>query len=442
MKKFLIITFITIFLYVPNSVYAVEDPRLLPNNKVGIHINDANDLNDAANLVNSQGGDWGYVTFVIRDDQRKTEEWQKTFDTMRKLHLIPIVRIASKTVPQYWEKPDSDQIDDWVSFLNSLTWVTKNRYVVIGNEPNQAKEWGGKVNPEEYSDYLLTMSKALKTASPDFFVIPAGFDASAPNDEGYMDEALYIERMVKKNPNLFENVDGWASHSYPNPGFSGSVIDTGRGSIRTFEWELDLLKRLGVTKNLPVFITETGWTHPPSDTSNKFDPKEFGERFKKAYETAWSSNNVVAVTPFILNYQTPPFDTFSWKKKDGSFYEFYFDLKEMPKVKGEPKQENKGEVQTILLPEVLTVQDTTYGLLYIKNTGQKIWKAGIVETVAVEKGFLEIRPANPLSDIEPGKIGTVLYRDLSTKDKKNVSMQFNPYFDTIGLAPLNPFLLN
>src|SRR3989338_2024841 len=53
-------------------------------------------------------------------------------------------------------------------------------------------------------------------------------------------------------------LSGLASHSYPNPGFSGVPYGFGRGTVRTYQWELDLLKQLGV-KDMPVFITETGW---------------------------------------------------------------------------------------------------------------------------------------------------------------------------------------
>ena len=75
---------------------AIYDPLSQPNNRFGIHIIDENDLQDAANLVNSSGGDWGYVKIVIREDDRNLEKWQAIFDRMRKMHLIPLVRLATK----------------------------------------------------------------------------------------------------------------------------------------------------------------------------------------------------------------------------------------------------------------------------------------------------------------------------------------------------------
>src|SRR3989344_7494134 len=182
-----ILCFILLLLVViAKEVKAITDPRTQPNNKIGIHILDETDISDAAKLVNSSGGDWGYVTLVIRTDQRDPIIWQKIFDRLRRSHVIPIVRIASKPYDHSWEKLVYDEIDGWVTFLNSLNWVTENRYVVIGNEPNHAKEWGGEINPEEYSNYLAGISKKLKASSGDFFILNGALDASAPDNGIYM----------------------------------------------------------------------------------------------------------------------------------------------------------------------------------------------------------------------------------------------------------------
>jgi len=74
---------ITVILILISStnIKAAENPLSVPNNSFGIHILDENDLEDAAKLVNSGGGDWGYVTFVIRSDERDSKRWQKVFAT-------------------------------------------------------------------------------------------------------------------------------------------------------------------------------------------------------------------------------------------------------------------------------------------------------------------------------------------------------------------------
>jgi hypothetical protein len=138
MKKiFIFLAWLWLFLNSSTKVFAIYDPLSVPNNKVGIHIFSEKDLENAQKLINSGGGDWGYVTIVITEGERNHDRWQQVMDEMRRAHVIPIIRIATKANGNTWEKPTAEEINNWVAFLNSLNWVVKNRYVVIGNEPNQ-----------------------------------------------------------------------------------------------------------------------------------------------------------------------------------------------------------------------------------------------------------------------------------------------------------------
>ncbi len=323
----------------PAGVSAISDPLTVANNKFGIHITDENDLNNAAKLVNSTGGDWGYITIVIREDERNIDRWQNVFDKLRILHLIPLVRIATNLEGDYWKNPELPDAITWTDFLSKLKWVTKNRYVIIYNEPNHAKEWGWKLDPISYAQILSSFSATLKRNSEEFFVLPAGFDASAPNSKETMDEVKYLKMMKQYNPDIFDAIDGWTSHSYPNPGFTGDSIDRGRGSVGTYRWELKLLDTLGVTKKFPVFITETGWPHQDGSIFNRFFKKtdKIPELLERTIREIWSDENIVAITPFILNYQSYPFSNFSWQKYlSDDFYPQYDMYQRLPKVEGKP----------------------------------------------------------------------------------------------------------
>ncbi len=400
MKKiiFLLTLFLLSFIFVPN-VKAIYDPTSTSNNHFGLHLVDTNNLSDAARLINSNGGDWGYVTFVIQKGERDPKRWQTAMDNMRRLHLIPIVRIATAPAGNVWEKPSVDEIDGWVSFLSSLNWVIKNRYVTIGNEPNHASEWGGEIDPAGYANYLKIFSSKLKKANEDFFVLPAGMDASATNSKGTMDESLYLSKMIEAVPDLFNNIDGWASHSYPNPDFSGPANATGKGTVKTYDWELNYLKFIGVSKDLPVFITETGWTHKTDTLTTDIGPKiEF------AFKNVWSDKRIIAVTPFILKYTEPPFDTFSWINKDGNFYDFYNNVINLPKNVGKPIQEYKADVLTGIFPKIATVNSVYNGMLFVKNTGQSIWNKDSIKLMTTDLQNLEVKSVYP-ANIEPGQIG-------------------------------------
>lgn len=332
MKRISILLFLFLWI-IPSQIEAIYDPLSVPNNKYGIHVADPNDISKVKDLVNSSSGDWGYVTVVIPDNERKIDVWQPVFNRMKRDHLIPIVRLATHVEGGVWVKPSLSDINVWTDFLNdALPWPTKNRYVILFNEPNHAKEWGGEISPNEYADILVSYAHALKQASEDFFVLPAGLDASAPNSKDTMDEELFLRWMIARKPDIFKIVDGWTSHSYPNPGFSGSPYAQGRGTIRTFEWELSLLSDFGVTRNLPIFITETGWAH------SRLSPDEVSEYLTIASQTVWNQPQIAAVTPFLFNYQDSLFSMFSWLHLvTQEPYSFYRSYQEITKVRGTPE---------------------------------------------------------------------------------------------------------
>lgn len=360
-----------VFFLIVEQAQAIYDPTSVPNNRFGIHIIDENDLNDAVRLVNSSGGDWGYVALVIREDDRQKDKWQAVFDRMRRMRLIPIVRLATKVENGVWIKPRTEDIGSWVDFLNSLNWVIENRYVVIFNEPNHALEWGGEVNPQEYAWYLKEFSHRLKEKSADFFILPAGLDASAPNGTQTLDEVTFIKRMLAKEPDVYNSVDGWTSHSYPNPGFSGSPFAQGQGTIKTYEWEQN---QFGL-RTLPVFITETGWRHNQGKyfEKNTLSPEQVADNYTTAYTSVWNDNHIAAVIPFLLNYQDAPFDHFSWRKlKSQEFYPIYAAVASLPKVKGAPKQHVSVRVLDPHFPEKLVTQSEYSIFMTLENRGQTI----------------------------------------------------------------------
>ncbi len=336
----MIIVYALLFLvsFFPKTVWAVYDPISVPNNKFGIHIADSNDLSEVPALVNSSGGDWGYVTFVITDTDRDVGKWQLIFRNLRNLHLIPLVRIATHVEGSSWVNPYPQDANEWVSFFSQLPWPTNNRYVILFNEPNHATEWGGTIAPDQYAVIVKTFAQKLKESSSEYFILPAGFDASAQNTGESLDEAGYLSWMLTSEPHLFDYLDGWTSHSYPNPGFSGSPYARGRGTLTTYDWELGMLKERGVVKNLPVFITETGWAHNGgSDWSRMLPPDVVANYLTIAAASVWNDSRIVAVTPFLYQYQEPLFSMFSWLiPSNREPYPFYVSYQLLSKIRGNP----------------------------------------------------------------------------------------------------------
>lgn len=428
MKRICSILLFGIFLcLVSKPVFALYDPTSVPNNKFGMLIVDPNDIPELPALLNSTGGDWGYVTLVIPDSDRNREKWQRIFDQMRRLHLIPIVRLATHIQGSNWTKPSKDDIRDWTQFLSGLNWPTENKYVIIFNEPNHAKEWGDSIDPEGYAQVLSAFSKELKAASEDFFILPAGLDASAPSDGQSLDEAAFLIRMKQGEPTVFESIDGWSSHSYPNPAFSGSPAAAGRGTLFTYQWEQAILRSLGLSKTLPVFITETGWQHNQGKYMNPrlLSPETVGIYLAQAATSAWNDSSIVAVTPFIFNYQDTLFDHFSWRQFGSpSYYPHYYAYQAISKQKGTPRQRESYEVNGSLLPAKL-VTDSTYSFTAsIKNTGQGILDPKDGYTIEMRdetKSFTTI--VDPLPYLEPGQSGSITIHLQSPKKSGTYPVQ-------------------
>ncbi|OGH24905.1 MAG: hypothetical protein A3B47_02225 [Candidatus Levybacteria bacterium RIFCSPLOWO2_01_FULL_39_24] len=315
------------------NAYAIEDPLSIPNNKFGVHILFTTELSDASRLFNSNGGDWGYVTIPIQAGDRDLEKWQRFMDDARELHVIPIIRLASENYyfdTKVWRKSHYDDILDFANFLNSLEWPVKNRYIVVFNEVNRSDEWEGNLNPAEYANILGYAVSAFKSLNDDFFIISAGLDNAAPNINGkYMNEYDYMLAMNDAVPGIFDLVDGLGSHSYPNPGFRQMPYILTSQSIYSFNFERNLAYRLS-GKNLPVFITETGWS------KEELAENQIAEYFKYAFKHVWSDNYIVAVTPFLLQGGQGHFSQFSLINENGEKSKIFLALAKIPKTKGNP----------------------------------------------------------------------------------------------------------
>lgn len=330
---FSLIALTLLSLLFPNSSFATYNPLSYPNNKIGIHILFTDELPQAADLINSSGGDWGYVTIPIQASDKNIIKWQKFMDDAKQYHIIPIIRLA--TDGDYfntavWEKPDFSDILDFANFLNSLNWPTQNRYISVFNEVNRGDEWGGSPEPSEYAQLLSYAVTTFKSKSPEFFILSAGLDNAADNVPGaFMNQYTFMQSMDQAVPGIFRQVDGLTSHSYPNPGFIQPPTVLHQKSISSFKYEQQLAKSLS-NKELPVFITETGWS------GDDIADQTIANYFKDSLGSVWSDSSIIAITPFLLKAGAGPFSKFSMFDSSGQQNQRYLALKSYPKVKGLP----------------------------------------------------------------------------------------------------------
>ncbi len=211
MKKFIFLSVTVYCLLITDyysSVRAIYDPLSVPNNKFGVHILETNEIEEAAKLVNSNGGAWGYVTIPIRSNDINPQKWKAFFKKCAELKIIPIIRIATYPEKNDWVKPTAYDLVDFANFLNEMPWPTKNRYIVLFNETNRANEWGGDVNPEEYAAMVMDARRIFMARSTDYFLLSAGLDMAAPNSiVNYSTNALAFKNRylcLFHNINLFQ----------------------------------------------------------------------------------------------------------------------------------------------------------------------------------------------------------------------------------------------
>lgn len=345
-------------LVLPMSQYALEDPRSTINNIYGVHILFPEEIQEAARLVNSNGGDWGYVTIPIQSGDRNLLKWQKFMDDARSLHVIPIIRVATEGDyfnTKNWRKPTEEDVVDFANFLNSLDWPVKNLYIIVFNEVNRGDEWGGSPNPDEYAQILSFAVSAFKTLNQDFFIISAGMDNASVNiDQISINQFDFLKQMNSSVPGIFDRIDGIASHSYPNPAFSQPPSNQSSKSVASFRYEKNLIQQFS-SKNLPVFITETGWSN------SLISGEKIASYLKDSFNFVWNDQDIIAVTPFLLRANLGPFTVFSLLNIDGSESLPYKAILELPKKKGAP----------VLAQKVLGQQNLKDDFLPVKNFSKK-----------------------------------------------------------------------
>lgn len=329
------------------------------------------DIEEAASMVNNNGA-WGWVLLVISRSEMNVDRWQTIFHKLSKNKLIPIVRIATDSSGGVWRRPGENDERVWADFLSSLYWPTKNRYVQVYNEVNRGSEWGGSVDPEGYAREFEKVANALSARSDDFFILNAPLDLALSDSPDSMDAARFWTLMEAAVPGIFAKLDGWASHSYPNPGFSASPFKSGRTGIDGYRWELGQIGPYLAGRDLPVFITETGWDR------SVLSEEKIAQNYASAFTKIWADPKVVAVTPFIFDYPDGLYYSFSFKSNGQApgkkYFAHYEAVKQLPKVAGDPARDNLAFDARLDVADFLLKGQATYGELRFKNSGNFIWQ--------------------------------------------------------------------
>lgn len=262
-------------------------------------------------------GRWGHVKTIFGEISNETNgpepRWREFLAACYQLELVPLVRLAGKHDPvaNCWVRPMEDAPGDYQSIAQAIRRVVEGLprddrcplYIEIWNEPNVAREWGGRADPGEYARFFVQAAKAIHSIGDPRVRVLNGAVA--------LDGVQFTEAMCKAVPEFVQAFDVWASHPYPmnRPPEINLHDGTATGSpeltIDGYLVELDVLRRYG-RRDVRVMITETGYDlgndlfarregHPIINEANRAD--YFARAFRD-YWTRWPE--VEAVFPFVL----------------------------------------------------------------------------------------------------------------------------------------------
>jgi len=156
--------------------YTGSDPLWKENNKFGLYIyaEDKDFFEIAQNLVNSNGGEWGYVLIPYNVKDYDEGKWGRVFDQLIEKKMIPIIQLWNVDIADYQE-----QTRKAAEFLNTFIWPIKYRYISVYNEPNDSEFWNGRADPYEYAEVLDYTIRVFKEVNPDFYMLNGAFNVSA-----------------------------------------------------------------------------------------------------------------------------------------------------------------------------------------------------------------------------------------------------------------------
>jgi len=322
----------------------------IPNNIVGLNVARLHQpiyVWATSDVVNANGGDWGYITVVWtmqdREDQMADYNLQMFLDRCFEHHVQPIVRVATRfeakrepTVPGQpavkpnpqgaegtWMRPDWDEPLKWRELFERGRWPTRHAWIVVGNEPNLGREWGGEVDAAGYARYLARFLDVFADA-PRFDVVSGALDISNTTALPVMQDALeFLDAMGAAVPGIFERLPAWASNPYSVPGQGPGV----RYTHLAYEAELD---RIG--REMPVIITEAGHLQTG-------DEQEIARFYAQAFRDWMADPKVVAATPLFWHPDRNDFWMFELDRR-GAFVHrspTYELLRRLPRVAGSPE---------------------------------------------------------------------------------------------------------
>ncbi len=240
-------------------------------------------------IVRDAGFGWVKVNFGWRDiegDRKGAFDWSRTDKIVKVANEMGVDLMVRIDHQPAWTgggfptngPPDSTQ--DLADFLTAVATRYKGRIRAyeVWNEPNLAREWGGKLpDPGAYAKMLRPAYGAIKSADPNAMVISAGLSPTGTWNEQSRPDDWYLESMYIAMGNSSDGyfdvlgAHGAGYKSPPERDPAEVAADSNLGGHRAFcfrrvEDLRAIMVKYGDTEK-QVALLEFGWTSDPRPDS-------------------------------------------------------------------------------------------------------------------------------------------------------------------------------
>ena len=204
-------------------------------------------------------------------------DWSRTdriVDQVEQHGLKLIVRVSQDPDRPFWAGNPPDNAQDFADFLSALAARYRGRIHAyqVWNEPNLAREWGGKrPDPAGYARMLKLAYAAIKAQDPNAIVVTAGMAPTGTDSEIAMPDMTFYERLYQamggRSDGYFDmlgvHAAGYAAPPELDPAEAAANKERYGGyrffAFRHVEDVRDLMVRYG-DREKRVVILEFGWT--------------------------------------------------------------------------------------------------------------------------------------------------------------------------------------
>jgi hypothetical protein len=317
-----------------------------PPNRYGMgYVNEGSAADHELTAKLTGPGGWVTVIFADIEPGRTGAEpsWKSSISEAYARDLVPVIRMAppwgDRRVRNMGESPTSYKALAQVYAAVIADLPKRDQwpiYVQVHNEPNLCYEWAcdgpGTLSAQqiagEYAHMLRDVATALHALGDSRIKVlngalaPGGVDWCECGTENFAPGTLastFLGYMAQAVPGVFDQIDAFASHSYPAKGegwgFFPPYAEAMTGLLY-FEKELAAIGK----PDLKVLVTETGWTIQHEAYLHTRD--QVADWTVLAYQNVWlTHSSVLGITPFIL--RDGNWNDFAWVEMSGSPYPVY-----------------------------------------------------------------------------------------------------------------------